>query len=64
MSGFTPESFDEAAREIASANNLSPETAGKYLSHIGDTPEIADDGRVIVRDEFGVEMARIILPSE
>ena len=50
MSGFTPESFDEAARN--------------YLVHVGDTPEIADDGRVIVRNESGVELARIILPTE
>lgn len=64
MSGFTPESFEDAAREIAAANNLSLETASEYLSHIGDTPELADDGRVIVRDQSGVELARIILPTE
>ena len=64
MSGFTPEGFEEAAREIAVANNLSVETARDYLAHIGDTPEIANDGRVIVRDQSGVELARIILPFD
>ncbi len=64
MSGFTPESFDEAARGIAAANNLPLETARDYLWYVGDTPEIADDGRVIVRDESGNDLGRIILPTE
>lgn len=61
---FTPESFEDAARGIAEANNLSLETARDYLVHVGDTPELADDGRVIVRDDSGVELARIILPTD
>lgn len=62
MSGFTPQSFEEAAQTIAAANNLTIETARNFLVHVGDTPEIADDGRVIVRDESGLELARIICP--
>ena len=52
------------AREIAAANNLSFETASQYAAIVGDTPELADDGRVIVRDDSGAELARIILPFD
>jgi hypothetical protein len=61
---LTPESFDAVAHEIAATNNLPIETALGYAAYIGDTPELADDGRVVVRDESGAELARIILPTE
>lgn len=56
--------LEEMTRDIAAANNLPLEIAGEYALYIGDTPEIADDGRAIVRDESGVELARIVLPME
>lgn len=61
---LSKEAFELGARKIAAANNLSFETAREYLSYVGDTPELADDGRVVVRNESGTELARIILPID
>lgn len=57
-------SFEAAARAISDANQISFETASDYLYYIGDTPELDESGRVIVRDDNGAELARIILPED
>lgn len=44
-------------REIAALNNLPFETAEKYYCLIGHTPDLAEDGRVVVYDESGKELA-------
>jgi hypothetical protein len=61
---ITPEDFDSFVQAIADANKLSIETAGDYAARIGDTPEIDDNGRAIVRDDNGAEIARITLPED
>lgn len=61
---LTPKEFDEQAAELASANHLSTELASKYAALIGDTPELDDQGKVIVRDENGFELARLSFPEE
>ncbi len=58
-----PNSFIAAARALQRANRLSEETALDYTARIGDTPELADDGRVIVRGDDGAELARVFLPG-
>lgn len=55
--------FNAAARALQRANGLSEETALDYMARIGDTPEVAADGRVIVRADDGSELARVILPG-
>jgi hypothetical protein len=62
---MTPDEFTEGAKAIAKANNIDLDTALEYQSLIGDTPELCDDGRVVVRDrETGAEITRIIFPEE
>lgn len=61
---ITPEDFDSFVQAIADANKLSIETASDYAARIGDTPEIDDNGRAIVRDDNGAEIARITLPED
>jgi|GEM_PF-2506721 len=56
--------FIAGARALQTANGLSEETALGYMARIGDTPELAEDGRVIVRDDSGAEIARVIWPGE
>lgn len=58
------ESFEAFAQAIADANNLDRDTAADYASRIGDTPEIDNNGRAIVRDDNGAEIARITLPED
>lgn len=58
------ESFEAFAQAIADANKLDRDTAADYASRIGDTPELDDNGRVIVRDDNGAEIARITLPED
>jgi hypothetical protein len=58
------ESFEAFAFAIARENQLSIETARDYASWIGDTPELDDNGRAIVRDDNGAEIARITLPED
>ncbi len=60
---MTTDGFDSLAERIAQVNDLPLELARQYLSFIGDTPELADDGKVIVSDEDGTELARITLPA-
>ena len=37
--------------------------AGDYLARIVEAPELAEDGRVIVRDDEGAEIARLNWPA-
>jgi hypothetical protein len=58
------ESFEAAARALAAANNISFDLASEYLSLIGDTPEMDENGLTIVRDDSGREIARVVFPPE
>jgi hypothetical protein len=59
---FTEAAFNSAAAELARLNGISEDLAGELLARIGDTPELADNGQVIVRDEAGQEIARVRWP--
>lgn len=61
---LSPEGLEEIAQRLARQNNLPIETARKYANLIGDTPELADDGRIIVIDRDGNELARVIMQRE
>ncbi|MEO8439265.1 MAG: hypothetical protein ABI540_03485 [Spartobacteria bacterium] len=56
--------FEREAPIVAAENGISVELAGKYLSLIGDTPEIDsnDPGKAVVIDDEGREIARIKWP--
>ncbi len=58
---MTLANFEDVADQLAKLNGLSPDTASHYLSLIGDTPELAEDGKVIVIDDDGKEIARIVM---
>ena len=55
--------FIACARALQTANGLSEDTALEYMTLIGDTPELADDGKVIVRDREGNEIVRVDFPD-
>lgn len=59
-----PDYFEKMAPIVAEENGISRELAGKYLSIIGDTPELDpnDPGKVVVIDDDGHELARIKWP--
>jgi hypothetical protein len=61
---MSPDQFEEAARDLARLNGLSEERAQELLSLTGDVIELAEDGRMIVRDEHGKEIARVIFEFE
>ena len=61
---MSSDAFEELAAEIAQLNGIPVDQAKTYLSRVGDTPEIADDGLTIVRDQAGAEVARILIPTE
>jgi hypothetical protein len=56
------EHLDEAAAALAALNGISHELALRYVFLIGDTIERDDDGRAVVRDDQGRELARVKLP--
>lgn len=60
---FTPEGLDDFAKSLARLNNLPLETAGLYAALIGDTPEIVEDGLVVVRGDSGEILARVRMRS-
>jgi hypothetical protein len=62
---ITKQGLEEMARDIAQINGINLQLANEYAALIGDTPELDDLGseRVIVRDESGREIARVILPG-
>ncbi len=57
---MTIEDFNGLVDRIQ-ALGLREEIAALYASLIGDTPELADDEQTIVRDQSGVELARLRL---
>jgi hypothetical protein len=57
---ITDEGFDALVDEIM-ALGYGEETAADYAARIGDTPELAEDGRIVVRDDAGNEVARLKL---
>ncbi len=63
---FDEEGFAEFARAIAQANSIPLELASEYAALIGDTPELVEAGSdlVVVRDETGREIARVIMPFD
>ena len=61
---FTPEGLDNFAKSLARLNNLSLETAGHYTALIGDTPEIDENGLVVVSTDSGEILARVKMPEE
>lgn len=56
--------FITAAHALQLANGLTEEAALAYMARIGDTPELAADGKVIVRDDAGQEITRLIFPDD
>ena len=57
---MTRESLDELAAEIRGLG-YDRRTAGHYAALIGDTPMGDDQGRIVVIDEQGKELARLPL---
>jgi hypothetical protein len=58
--GMTIESLAELAAEIK-ALGYDDRTAGRYAALIGDTPGIDEQGRIVVIDQNGREVARLKL---
>jgi hypothetical protein len=58
--GHSQESFSELVAEIKSLG-YDDATAGRWAAFIGDTPIGDDQGRIVVRDEQGKELARLRL---
>lgn len=56
--------FIAAAGALQNANGLTEAVALDYTARIGDTPELAEDGKVIVRDDAGQEIARLIFSHD
>lgn len=61
---FAPEGLDNFVESLARLNNLSLETAGHYAALIGDTPEIDENGLVVVSTDSGEILARVKMPEE
>ncbi|MFZ4777799.1 MAG: hypothetical protein ACOYM3_20715 [Terrimicrobiaceae bacterium] len=49
---LTPDAFDEMVKDIAKLNGLSYEAAGRIAALIGDTPEVDDNGNVLVEGKI------------
>jgi hypothetical protein len=56
------ESFCELVEQIK-ALGYDEETAANFAAIIGDTPCVDDQGRTVVIDEDGRELARLDLPE-
>ena len=61
---LTSSCFDEQAAALAAANGIPIEVALNYQALIGDTPELDGQGKLVVRNETGVELARLTAPEE
>lgn len=55
---MTPDAMEEMINELL-RRGFDRATAEDYAARIGDTPEEADDGKWIIRDDGGREIARI-----
>jgi hypothetical protein len=60
---LTPIMFEELAEDLAQTNGLVPDVAGNYMALIGDTPELDDQGKLVVRDKDDAELARLTVPA-
>jgi len=60
---MTIENFHDLAKQIQEENGLDEETASHYAALVGDTPELDEDGLVIVLED-GREIARIKMSHE
>jgi hypothetical protein len=60
---MTESQFKKLAQDLARLNNLSPEIAGRYAVLIGDTPEMDEDGLLVVRDNAGDILATLVAPD-
>lgn len=61
---FTVDDWNQWIWEIARLNALSGEEAGEIAQRIGDTPELDEQNRAILRTPEGHIAQRIILPDE
>jgi hypothetical protein len=61
---LTGDCFERLAADLAAANGLSVELARTYTAWIGDTPELDDKGKLVVRDENEVVLARLLVPTQ
>lgn len=52
--------MDWAARELGKASGLDEQTALRYLSLIGDHPEVDAEGRTVIRDRLGIELEHVL----
>lgn len=57
---LTPIQLDALASEIERLG-YDRKTAGHYAALIGDTPAIDEQGRVVVEEDDGTELARLPL---
>jgi hypothetical protein len=55
------EAFSNLIDRIATLNDLDPSVAGRYAAAIGDTPELDEQGRAIVRDHDGTIVAVVVI---
>ncbi len=60
---FTSEGLEEFAKDLACVNNLPIEKARHYAALIGDTPEMDEDGLVVVRGDSDEILARVRMPD-
>lgn len=60
---MSPTDLKAKVRAVMAANRLNEFTALRYLQQLGASPEKDDTGKVIVRDELGRELARVIVPE-
>lgn len=49
------------AKRLEKELGLDPETALAYADTIGDTPEVDADGKVVIRDNANVVIARLAI---
>ena len=61
---YSEAAFNAFAAGLAAANGVSLEQAEAWAVRIGDAVELADDGRAVVRDPTGKELASVALPME
>ncbi|MFZ4779046.1 MAG: hypothetical protein ACOYM3_27080 [Terrimicrobiaceae bacterium] len=56
--------MEEFAKDLARLNNLPFETASHYAALIGDTPELDEEGLVVVRTDADAILARVRIPED
>ncbi len=60
---MNPPTLREQIRAVMHANNLNEYTALRYLAQLAGGSERDAEGKAIVRDEIGRELARVIVPA-